>query len=201
MKLRSLKIPYITLAAIFALSPNVFADLKTKSELLIEQYESARKQGLIRLNEKYIGLLKKELANAMNTRKLDESNFIKKQIDKLVAENTKLGTTPKDEKRTEEAMNLEKKTISFPHERQPDLMVSVEFEKGTKATFVGLGNARVEWTYDKGDKPSVYHFWSHTQGRTKEGGFRVDIDPGGKTATVSKPGSSYSVKATIKRTR
>ncbi len=96
-----------------------------------------------------------------------------------------------------DAFTLLEKTISYPHERRPDFMIRVQFKKDTEATFIGLGNVRVQWKYEQGDDPSVYFFWSHNQGATKERGYRLDINPDGKTGTVSRSRINYSVKATI----
>lgn len=175
----------------FAFPQYSSADLQTKSELLGEQYQKARKQGLARLNDQYLILFRKELAKAMSARKLEDANAIQKLIDKLEKENIELQRKPEQ---PEKEFSILKKVLFFPHERQADFTVRVEFKKNGEAIWIGLGNVEANWVYEKGDKPLVYFFGGNRL-------YRVDVNPDGKTATVTKKGTPYRVEAKIKRSR
>jgi hypothetical protein len=82
------------LLATLVLTLPAFAQLPTKSELILEKYEEERAKGVTALNKRYIAAFEKELDLALAARELEEANTIQLKIQSLKTEMINLDKAP-----------------------------------------------------------------------------------------------------------
>ncbi|MCB1231090.1 MAG: hypothetical protein KDN19_12515, partial [Verrucomicrobiae bacterium] len=155
-------IPFLTLIVLLAASLSQ-AQLKSRVDLLNDQYQQDRARGLTLLNEKYIAQLEQELATASQSRNFEDVKAITARIEALKAEIAQLATAnnAKASPPTEPEENedpLIGKSAYFTHSNGKD-EVWVEFEKDNEAVWVGLGQIAIKgWKWER-DAPDLIYFW------------------------------------------
>lgn len=165
-----------------------YAELPTRWEQIQGRYEADRALGLINLNKRYIEAFEAELKMAMDARKLEEANTIQTHIEALKAEITALTKKMEVEKAGGEAIKnaipfLVGKSVTFPHNTNPDEFVSFHFFENGEANWVGLGGAVVSRAYRavEGEPLKVFVWWPD---RDNDKGYEITVSEDGKTSQV-----------------
>lgn len=189
---------FIALSVLFLSSAS--ADLPSRYELLIENYENDRAEGIKRLNDKYIRALKHELDAAIESKDLEEANGIAEKIGILEEEVRILesGAKVAGTAAMGEAL-LEGKTAFYQHDRFPNFTTTTVFHANGKATVTGVNLQPDPQVYEESSEPGLFYYWSESR-KTKETGWTIRVDPGGKTASVENLDNGHKARAQIKVT-
>ena len=185
----------------------LFSELKRLREIFLK----SQAQRLNKVNEKLVPLAKAYKANLSALQKqLTKDNKLEEAIAvqtarKEVKETLSLAEIPKTptgmKAQPEAKFSIVGKTASFPHPTNPDFTVRVQFADEGKATWIGLGNHAVPWTYEASGEPLEVFIWSHTQNGSKERGMKIVLDADRKTGVVSRtPATTWRAAVKISET-
>lgn len=195
--------PYLTigLLAFSLFSEASFAQLPTKSELVVKKYEEDRAKGITALNKRYIAAFEKELDLALAAKELEEANAIQKKIESLKAEIEGMSDSPvaslsSTEKITIDPDFLVGKTLGIPFDHDPTKTAYFSFHADGQAYWLGLKNQKVDRAYKPTGKDREFHLWWPERG-DDYGASIVKIAPDGKTATVTNQSTNKVVDGII----
>ena len=189
------------LLATLVLTLPAFAQLPTKSELILEKYEEERAKGVTALNKRYIAAFEKELDLALAARELEEANTIQLKIQSLKTEMINLDKAPDTPlsstvKITIDPEFLVGKTLGIPFNHDPTKTAYFSFQAEEKALWLGPKNQKVERAYKPTGRAREFLLW--WPGRPDGfGTYVINIDADGKTATVTERSSNEIVNGVI----
>lgn len=181
------------------------ADLPAESARIDESYRQERARGIINLNNRFIANFREEQEAAVKAGELEGALAIRNRINELEAEISQMGEELEEtEMRAEEAIpkevpSLEKKTVWFPHDRQPEKTVGFRFLENGEAFWIGLGGLEVERVYKPLDEKGKFQvWWDERDGAV---GYEITLAEDGKTAAVRNLATGYTAQGKVKRSR
>lgn len=187
--------------------PATFPELQRLQEIFVDSKEKrlvTAREELKPLKDAYQEKLLALQKQLTQEQKLDQAVEVQTVIQEVEASRSELveGNMAEMEEAVEDVGEnlLQGKTISFPHSRNKDFTINVEFHRDGKATWVGLGYHEVPWLWEVGHTPLVYYFWSEHQS-TKETGMMIKLEPDGRTGTVSHVNGNQPTPAEVGRRR
>lgn len=198
-------IDFLGLVSFFLLisTPRLEAQLASRLDQVNSKYEEERARGLSLLNQRYLEIYERELAQATQAGDLATANQIKELIDKLQKENAAL-------ERTRELARalvsdggdhpLVGNTVRFAHNRNPDFTARIVFLEKNSANWIGLGNLKVpDYRWSDGDQPLEYLVFSKNSSNTPN--WKIQLNADKKSGLVTHVATGYQTEINIRPSR